>query len=85
MTKIGTLVRCDNCGEEWISKGPPPKEAYESQRVHVKGMSILLPEKVVKLHHKEGYADNHALFIDDKDFCDIVCLFIYVHKYMRGE
>jgi len=85
MTTLGELVRCDNCGEEWLNTSPPPKEAYEAQRVHVEDMIVLLPEKVVKLYHKEGFSDAHSRLISDRDFCDIQCLFVYVNKYMKGK
>ena len=85
MTKIGDKIKCDFCGGSWVSTSPPSEESYESQRVQVKEMSVLLPQRVVDLYHRTGYSDSHALFIWNQDFCDILCLVTYVHQYMKGK
>lgn len=83
--KVGEQLKCDNCGSTWITRSPPPKEAYESKRLHIEKLTVLLPEKIVQQHHKKGIADSHALTIENADFCDLQCLIVFINRFMKGE
>jgi hypothetical protein len=85
MSKIGERVKCDNCGNEWTQDSPPSKEEYNAAHVHIIDMTVLVPDHVVALYHKEGVSDSHAIMLDNMDFCDIKCLAIYVQRYMSGR
>lgn len=85
MTTTGKNVKCDNCRKTWVSSSPPSDEEYNASHIFVEQMEILLPDTVVALRHKKGFADEHALFITDKDFCDLKCLNVYINKYMMGR
>ena len=70
---IKNMTRCEFCGESIEVVSPPPDEYYEAGQIEIQKGTILLPEKVIKAHHKDGYSDSHCRDIDGY-YCNTTCL-----------
>jgi len=70
---IKNMTKCEFCGKSIEVVSPPLNEYYEAGQIEIKKGTILLPEKTIKAHHKDGISDSHCKDIDGY-YCHIYCL-----------
>jgi len=70
---IKSITKCEFCGASIEIVSPPLHEYYEAGQIQIEKGTILLSEKIIKAHHKDGYSDSHCKHIDGY-YCNTACL-----------
>lgn len=78
------IIVCNNCKKEWSYSSPPTQEQYENGFLYIENGMVLLPERIVKMRHKDGITDSYVAEISG-DYCNIDCLVKKIKKIFNNQ
>jgi hypothetical protein len=73
MKQTEEFTRCEYCNKKISTQSPPSEERYEKGEIVIRDGCILLPDRIVKINHKEGYSDSHSADLSGH-YCGPKCL-----------
>jgi hypothetical protein len=82
MKNTETFIKCEFCGKYISLQSPPSKKNYNNAEIRIEDGIILLPNKIVKKHHKEGITDGHANDLSGY-YCTPKCLYKRIEQILK--
>ena len=74
-----TILKCDNCGKQFIDCSPPSEEAYKSGFINMGNhSSMLLPTPITK----KGFGKDYAISLEG-EYCNAYCLIKKLNKLIK--
>jgi hypothetical protein len=82
--KKQVVDRCKYCNKKITLESPPSEKRYEKSEILIRDGSMLLPIRVVKMNHREGYSDSHSSDLSGR-YCGPKCLRKMIKRILMME